>query len=56
MPIVDNVTTNLNGTSTITIRAGTVTGLTTLTALSNESIDVYFDPEKIDDHFENQSI
>ncbi|HEU5120756.1 MAG TPA: hypothetical protein VFT71_07185 [Candidatus Nitrosocosmicus sp.] len=46
MPIVDSVTINLNGTSTITMRDGPVTGLTTLTALSNESIDVYFDPKK----------
>lgn len=55
-PIVDNETINLNGTSTITMRDGPVTGLITIIALSNESVDVYFDPEKIDNHFENQSI
>ena len=55
-PIVDNETINLNGTSTITMRDGPVTALKTIIAFSNESIDVYFDPEKIDNHFENQSV
>ena len=55
-PIVDGEVINLNGTSTITMRNGPVTNLTTIIALYNESIDVYFDPERIDNHFENQSI
>lgn len=54
--IVDGETINLNGTSTITMRDGPVTNLTTIIALYNESVDVYFDPGKIDNHFENQSI
>lgn len=55
-PIVEDETINLNGTSTITMMDGPVTNLTTIIALYNDSVDVYFDPEKIDNHFENQSI
>lgn len=46
----------LNGTSTITMREGPVTEEPTIITLSGESISVFFDPSKIDDHFGNQSV
>ena len=56
LPIVENQTIHLNGTSTITMRNGPVTSEPTVIALSQEKIDIYFDPENINNHFENQSI
>lgn len=55
-PVVENQTIHLNGTSTITMRDGPVTSEPTVIALSQEKIDIYFDPENINNHFENQSI
>jgi hypothetical protein len=55
-PVIENQTINLNGTSTITMRDGPVTNEPTVIALSQEKIDIYFDPENINNHFENQSI
>ena len=54
--IDDGDVTNLNGTSTITIRDSRITDVVTVIAFSNEFVDVYFDPERIGNHFENQSI
>ena len=56
LPIIENQTIYLNGTSTITMRNGPVTSDPTVIALSQEKIDIYFDPEDINNHFENQSI
>ena len=55
-PVIENQTIHLNGTSTITMRDGPVTNEPTVIALSQEKIDIYFDPENINNHFENQSI
>lgn len=55
-PIVEGDLINFNGTSTITMKNGPVMNTPTIIALSNESLDVYFDPNKIDNHFENQSL
>ncbi len=55
-PVIENQTIHLNGTSTITLRDGPVTNEPTVIALSQEEIEIYFDPENIDNHFENQSI
>ena len=55
-PVIENQTIHLNGTSTITMRDGPVTNEPTVIALSLEKIDIYFDPEDIKNHFENQSI
>ena len=55
-PVIENQTIHLNGTSTITMRDGPVTNEPTIIALSQEKIDIYFDPEDIKNHFENQSI
>ena len=55
-PVIENQTIHLNGTSTITMRDGPVTNEPTVIALSQEKIDIYFDPEDINNHFENQSI
>ena len=55
-PIIENQTIHLNGTSTITMRDGPVTNEPTVIALSQEKIDIYFDPKNINNHFENQSI
>lgn len=55
-PVIENQTIHLNGTSTITMRDGPVTNEPTVIALSQEKIDIYFDPEDIKNHFENQSI
>jgi hypothetical protein len=55
-PVIENQTIHLNGTSTITRRDGPVTNEPTVIALSLEKIDIYFDPEDIKNHFENQSI
>ena len=55
-PVIENQTVHLNGTSTITMRDGPITNEPTVIALSQEKIDVYFDPENINNHFENQSI
>ncbi len=55
-PVIENQTIHLNGTSTITMRDGPVTNEPTIIALSQEKIDIYFDPENINNHFENQSI
>ena len=55
-PVIENQTIYLNGTSTITMRDGPVTNEPTVIALSQEEIDIYFDPENINNHFENQSI
>ena len=55
-PVIENQTIHLNGTSTITMRDGPVTNEPTVIALSREKIDIYFDPENINNHFENQSI
>ncbi len=55
-PVIENQTIHLNGTSTITMRDGPVTNEPTVIALSQEEIDIYFDPENINNHFENQSI
>jgi hypothetical protein len=55
-PVSQGNTTILNGTSTITMRDGPVTEEPTVVTLSDESISVYFDPTKIDDHFGNQSV
>jgi hypothetical protein len=38
------------------MRDGPVTNEPTVIALSQEKIDIYFDPENINNHFENQSI
>ena len=56
LPVIENQTIYLNGTSTITMRNGPVTSDPTVIALSQEKIDIYFDPEDINNHFENQSI
>ena len=55
-PVIENQTIHLNGTSSITMRDGPVTNEPTVIALSQEKIDIYFDPEDIKNHFENQSI
>ena len=55
-PVIENQTIHLNGNSTITMRDGPVTNEPTVIALSQEKIDIYFDPEDIKNHFENQSI
>jgi hypothetical protein len=55
-PVIENQTIHRNGTSTITMRDGPVTNEPTVIALSLEKIDIYFDPEDIKNHFENQSI
>ena len=55
-PILENQTIHLNGTSTITMRDGPVTNEPTVMALSQGEIDIYFDPDSINNHFENQSI
>ena len=55
-PVIENQTIHLNGTSTITLRDGPVTNEPTVIALSQEKIDIYFDPKDIKNHFENQSI
>jgi hypothetical protein len=55
-PVSQGNTTILNGTSTITMREGPVTEEPTVITLSDESISVFFEPTKIDDHFGNQSI
>src|SRR5688500_14003831 len=54
--VIENQTVHLNGTSTITMRDGPVINGPTVIALSQEKIDIYFDPENINNHFENQSI
>ena len=55
-PVLENQTIHLNGTSTITMRDGPVTNEPTVIALSQGKIDIYFDPDNINNHFENQSI
>ena len=55
-PVLENQTIHLNGTSTITMRDGPVTTEPTVIALSQGKIDIYFDPDNINNHFENQSI
>lgn len=55
-PVIEGQTVHLNGTSTITMRDGPVTDAPTVIALSEEAIDIYFDPNKVDNHFGNQSI
>ncbi|TVP40917.1 hypothetical protein [Candidatus Nitrosocosmicus arcticus] len=55
-PVIENQTIHLNGISTITMRDGPATNEPTVIALSQEEIDIYFDPENINNHFENQSI
>lgn len=54
--ISEDDTTILNGTSTITMREGPVTDEPTIINLSEESISLFFEPSKIDNHFGNQSI
>jgi hypothetical protein len=54
--VLENQTIHLNGTSTITMRDGPVTNEPTVIALSQGKIDIYFDPDNINNHFENQSI
>ena len=56
LPVIENQTIYLNGTSTITMRDSPVTSDPTVISLSQEKIDIYFDPEDINNHFENQSI
>jgi hypothetical protein len=51
--VIENQTIHLNGTSTITMRDGPVTNEPTVIALSQEKFDIYFDPENINNHFEN---
>jgi hypothetical protein len=46
----------IEGTTTITMREGPVTEEPTRITLDENTISVYFDPAKIDDHFGNQSI
>ena len=55
-PVVEGNSINLNGTVTITLRDCPVKNTPTIIAISADTIDVYFDPNKIDNHFENQSI
>jgi hypothetical protein len=55
-PVSQGDETILNGTSTITMREGPVTGEPTIITLTDESISVFFEPSKIDDHFGNQSV
>lgn len=51
-----NGSTVIEGTTTITMREGPVTEEPTTITLDENTISVYFDPAKIDDHFGNQSI
>lgn len=55
-PSNENGSTIIEGTTTITMREGPVTEEPTTITLNETTISVYFDPEKIDDHFGNQSI
>lgn len=55
-PVLQDNTTILDGTSTITMREGPVTEEPTTINLTEESISVFFEPTKIEDHFGNQSI
>jgi hypothetical protein len=45
--------TNFNGTLTITPRDSPIIDSVTVIVFSNEIVDVYFDPERIGNHFEN---
>jgi hypothetical protein len=55
-PVSQGNETILNGTSTITMREGPVTGEPTVISLSDESISVFFEPSMINNHFGNQSV
>jgi hypothetical protein len=55
-PVSQSNETILNGTSTITMREGPVSEEPTVITLSDESISVFFEPSKIDDHFGNQPV
>jgi hypothetical protein len=55
-PVSQGNETILNGTSTITMREGPVTGEPTVISLSDESILVFFEPSMINNHFGNQSV
>ena len=55
-PVIENQTIHLNGTSAITLRDGPITNEPTVIALSQEKIDIYFDPRNINNQFENQSV
>ena len=55
-PVSQSNETILNGTSAITMREGPVSEEPTVVTLSDESISVFFEPSKIDDHFGNQPV
>lgn len=55
-PINQTNSTIIKGTTTITMRENIVNDVPTTITLSGKDISIYFDPEKIDNHFGNQSI
>lgn len=55
-PIVEGDSINFNGTVIIIMEDSPVGNTSTIVALSNELIKVYFYPNKIDNHLENQFI